>query len=271
MHPELRNKDNGEHQGNMEGVKKAGETVGEAGEKIASAEKVVGKVGGVASKALAFAHLEGAATKIVSATEKATAQLGKLAKWTESGTAKAVGEAGKGAARLAEGVMAYGVARERGTSPVASVISAVAQDVLVPAEGAIKVIDGVAGLAQKGIEHFAPGVAEYTSVLAENTPGKTLKNLVAVAVDMADDVAGARTGRVVENLETGKYGAIGSVALGADALKAVVRGDSMRFATLTDRAAAGDFGVAASGGSSLGEWAGKHFPVPQSVLHLLNF
>ena len=137
----------------------------------------------------------------------------------------------------------------------------------------MKAIDTVADAAQKGVEKFAgPKVAEYTAVIAENTPSKMVKNGVAASVDMIDGLIRHQNERVVNNLETGKYGsAIVGYALSGDAIKAMVTGDGARVAQISDRAAAGDFGVAARTGDRLGDWAGQHFALPQSILHHLPF
>lgn len=266
-------KETPEHAEQVETAKKTGEVVASTIEGAAGAAEGVQKAGGMLSDAMEALHMEKAAVSIGKAAKSLEHHLEKVSKLAESKAGKMLGETAAGVATIAEGVKAFGESKELGTSTTASLISAVAQGVVGTADKGMEAIDKIVDPAQSAVEKvFGAKVAEYTAVIANNTPLKTSKNLVAASVDIVDGLARHQNERVVDNLETGKYGdALGGYALSSDAFKSMATGDATRVAHLSDRAAAGELGVPARTGDRIGDWAGKHATLPQSILHLLPF
>lgn len=271
MRPDLENKGE-EQKKSAEAVKQLAERVKGGVEQAAESVKNAGRIGSALGKAASFVHAEGAAAGILRATKSVEAHLGKLSKLAESEGGKTLGEAAEGLARLAEGVGAVQEARERGTSPVAALVSGIAQS-LIPTKGAMEKIDSIADKAQAVVEKVAPRVGEYTKIVAENTPLKTAKNLVAAGIDVVDGAVRGQSDRVTANLETGKYGAIGGYAMAADVTVAFAFQDPAGAYRIGDRAAAapGALGTAVRASDHVGNWLGERFPLPQSILHHLPF
>ena len=215
---------------------------------------------------------DGAARAIYRGADNVQDLLGKttgnaIKEFAESRGFKA---AGAGAAAFS----AMREAKERDVGKVAEALDAGAAAAINTFEKVNSPVDAAINAAHIVISAISPKAGEYTGVIADATPSRTATNLATGAIDTVVAIAkgdAAQLERHADHNLQGKYGGvIRGYAIAADALGATLTGDSRALNQLSNAAAGGELGVPAKVGDAIGDWAGKHVPIPQSVIRFLG-
>jgi WXG100 family type VII secretion target len=158
------------------------------------------------------------------------------------------------------GLIAGMDAAERGVSTPAAVVDGVAAGAIdfsgVFSSGRTGVVSAVVGVVHGITSAISPEAGKYTAVAADVMPGQVAEKLVVGTIDTADALIRGDHDQLVkhhqQNLD-GKYGeVIRGYAIGAEAVGALVTGDSRALNNLSDAAASGKLGPVAK----FGDWLG---------------
>jgi hypothetical protein len=245
------------------------------GKAVTAVEGVAGAASraiGKGAEALAGHAPDGAARAIFEAADKAQNALGKIdgeaiARFEKSDGFKAFGAGAAGFAAFTE-------AQERGVSKAASDLDALAAGAINTVEELGSPVDAAINVAQAGINAVSKEAGQYTGPIADATPSRMATELAVGTIDAVTAMASGDSDRLIQQADNnlqGKYGEpIRGYAIAADALGATITGDSKALNDLSDAAAGGKLGVPAKLGDEIGDWVGKHVPLPQSLIRTLG-
>ncbi len=158
------------------------------------------------------------------------------------------------------GLIAGMDAAERGVSTPAAVVDGLAAGAIdfsgVFSSGRTGVVSAVVGVVHGITSAISPEAGKYTAVAADVMPGQVAEKIAVGAIDTADALIRGDHEQLVkhhqQNLD-GKYGeVIRGYAIGAEAVGALVTGDSRALNNLSDAAATGKLGPVAK----FGDWLG---------------
>jgi WXG100 family type VII secretion target len=158
------------------------------------------------------------------------------------------------------GLIAGMDAAERGVSTPAAVVDGVAAGAIdfssVFSSGRTGIVSAVVGVVHGITSAISPEAGKYTAIANDVMPGQVAEKIAVGAIDTADALIRGDHDQLVkhhqQNLD-GKYGeVIRGYAIGAEAVGAVVTGDSRALNDLSDAAASGKLGPVAE----FGDWLG---------------
>jgi hypothetical protein len=198
--------------------------------------------------------------KAVDAAHKGAGALAKILPAGERVTRIVDGLGFRVAGSSIGGLIAGMDAAERGVSTPAAVVDGVAAGAIdfsgVFSSGRTGIVSAVVGVVHGVTSAISPEAGKYTAIAADVMPGQVAEKIAVGAIDTADALIRGDTGQLVkhhqQNLD-GKYGeVIRGYAIGAEAIGAVVTGDSRALNNLSDAAASGKLGPVAE----FGDWLG---------------